>query len=55
MSFILPRIKKKSEVREEIGSIIKELNSNRSDFTLDESHKIRITSYWLVGKKKIKR
>lgn len=39
----------RSEVTEEINQIIKELNYNRSDFTMGESHKIRITPNWLLG------
>jgi len=39
----------KSVVREEINSIINGLNSKRSDFSIDECHKFRITNYWLLG------
>jgi len=35
----------KSVVREEINSIINGLNSKRSDFSIDECHKFRITNY----------
>ncbi len=46
MRFIPTQIIK---VKEEINSILKELNLNRFDFTMEESHKIHITSYWLLG------